>query len=383
MNHPVIIQRFPWRPGNRFELLVDGDRFIPAIVEAVEAASYSVAVEVYLVKSGHTADRMLGALARAARRGVRVRLLIDAFGGKGLATTDRERLRAAGVELRCYNPMRPARLRHYLFRDHRKLFLVDDRLLFTGGLGITDEFDPVVTGPDAWHDLALRVEGPVVADWRQSFDQTWRRLAPDRPSSLPVPRRRPPVQAPGGALGRLTLAAGPRQAEIQRSLAARSERARQRIWIATAYFVPPRRLRRRLARAARRGVDVRLLLPGSRTDHPAVRHAGRRFYHRLLRAGVRIYEFEPRFLHAKIQLVDDWVSIGSANLDHWNLRWNLEANQEAMDPALTRQVMESFRRDFRHSTEIRWQQWRHRSRLERLRERFWGWVDRWINLHLG
>ena len=129
-------------------------------------------------------------------------------------------------------------------------------------------------------------------------------------------------------------------------------RAQNRIWLATPHFLPTGKVRRALIRAARRGVDVRLLLTSRNTDHPPVRYAGQRFYPRLLRAGVRIYEYQPHFSHLKMVLVDDWVSIGSCNFDYWNLRWNLEANLEAIDAAFSAQVQQSFERDFQHSREI-------------------------------
>jgi phosphatidylserine/phosphatidylglycerophosphate/cardiolipin synthase-like enzyme len=136
-----------------------------------------------------------------------------------------------------------------------------------------------------------------------------------------------------------------------------------------------------LARAARRGVDVRLLLPGPHTDHPAVRHAGRRFYRRLLAAGVRIYEYQPRFQHAKVSLIDDWVAIGSSNLDRWNLRWNLEANQEIDAPDFAAATAAMFTTDFSASHEYQAHTWGRRGHWSRFAERFWGAVDRWLDRH--
>jgi len=131
-----------------------------------------------------------------------------------------------------------------------------------------------------------------------------------------------------------------------------------------------------LRKAARRGVDVRLLLPGPITDHPSVRYAGRRFYHSLLRTVVRIFEYQPRFLHAKLLLCDDWVSLGSCNVDRWNLRWNLEANQEIEASQFAARVRELFATDFGVSAECHTQQWQLRSRYRKWQEWFWGRVDR-------
>jgi cardiolipin synthase len=157
----------------------------------------------------------------------------------------------------------------------------------------------------------------------------------------------------------------------------RVRNAEQRVWLATAYFVPSRKLLRALRRAVRQGADVRLLLPGPHTDHPAIRHAGRRFYTRLLRHGVRIFEYQPRFLHTKTLLCDRWVSLGSSNFDRWNLRWNLEANQEVDDQRFADAVAVMFETDFSECIEIDLRRWRRRW-FGRLREQLWGKVDMWL-----
>jgi cardiolipin synthase len=188
-----------------------------------------------------------------------------------------------------------------------------------------------------------------------------------------------PVRTPGpstdGMSGRVAVSASLREQDIRRSLFNRVRAAGRRVWISTAYFVPSRKLLRALKRAARRGVEVRLLLPGPYTDHPAVRHAGRRFYGGLLRAGVRVFEFQPRFLHAKSILCDNWASVGSSNFDRWNLRWNLEANQEVDDPRFAVSVQAMFEDDFRDSLEIRHEDWQRRGWRPRIREQLWGRVD--------
>jgi cardiolipin synthase A/B len=157
----------------------------------------------------------------------------------------------------------------------------------------------------------------------------------------------------------------------------RIDRAHTRVWIMSAYFVPARRFRRALVRAARRGTDVRLLAPGARTDHPWVRHASRRFYGRMLRSGVRIFEYQPQMLHSKMIVCDDWVSVGSSNLDRWSLRWNLEANQEVEDPRFADAAAALFIKDTLASRRISRRYWRQRAWLDRLRERIAGSLDRY------
>ncbi|MCA1789122.1 MAG: phospholipase D-like domain-containing protein, partial [Thioalkalivibrio sp.] len=302
----------------------------------------------YLFVSGSVAEKFIAALAGAVRRGVAVYLLIDDFGSRGLSREDRERLVAAGVHMALYNPLGLSRWRASLLRNHRKLLAVDEKVAFVGGMGIADDFDPESRRDGQhWHEVMLALRGPCVADWEALFAHCWRQWSME-PISLPA---MPPKIAPDAADGRVVghMRAGGRP--VMRSVLSAIGKARRRVWIATAYFVPTVRLRRALRRAARRGVDVRLLLAGPHNDHASAWHAGRRFYGRLLRGGVRIFEYQPRFLHAKMVLCDDWASVGSSNLDHWTLRWNLEANQSVMDPAFAGKLAGLFAADFEQSKE--------------------------------
>jgi len=368
---------FPARGPHDYELLVDGGAFIPAMLGAIESASRCVLLEMYLVRSGALAERFIAVLTAAAQRGVAVHLLLDGFGGQGLQLADRERLTASGVHIAVYNPLGVSRWRVSLFRDHRKLLLVDDRIAFVGGAGITDEFDPGSRGDGMhWHEVMLALRGPCVSDWRQLFTLCWHNWSPERlalPDATAITSD--PTDGPDGRVLGDRRSGG--QA-VMRAVLAEIGKARRRAWISTAYFVPTRRLRAALKRAARRGVDVRLLLAGPCNDHPSVWHAGRRFYGRLLRGGVRIFEYQPRFLHAKTVLCDDWVSIGSSNLDHWTLRWNLEANQAAMDSALAGQVASLFHANFELSEEWTAQAWQRRGWWPRLLERLNGGFDDYL-----
>lgn len=364
--------RFPWREGNRFELLVDGERFFPAMLQAINHAEQYILLEFYLFESGDVADDFIDALLAATSRGVAVYVLLDDFGAYKLASHDRQRLRDGGIRLSFYNPLHYGSLRRNLFRDHRKLLLVDGHSAFTGGAGITDNFDTRAS-PIGWHDVMLRINGPCVADWQRLFEQTWNTWASPLPA-LPPPHNSSYHDAHPG---RVVLNA-PSRMELKRTLIKHIRGAERRIWLATAYFIPSWKIKRLLSRAARHGVDVRLLLPGPLTDHPAVRHAGRRFYSSLLRNGVRIHEYQPRFLHAKVLLCDDWISIGSSNIDRWNLRWNLEANQEVGDPGLATEVERLFERNFSESLEIHYDIWFRRPWRRHLLEWLWGKVDQWL-----
>jgi phosphatidylserine/phosphatidylglycerophosphate/cardiolipin synthase-like enzyme len=176
------------------------------------------------------------------------------------------------------------------------------------------------------------------------------------------------------------------RSELANAVAQRIIGANKRAWIMSAYFVPSRRFRKALRRAARRGVDVRLVVPGSLTDHPWVRHAARRFYGKLMRNGVRIFEYQARVLHGKMSICDDWVSVGSSNLDRWSFKWNLEANQEIDNAAFSDVAGAVFEKDCGQSIELDRRRWPRRAWVDRMQERVAGtldrWLDRWRRPHL-
>ncbi|MGE6606982.1 phospholipase D-like domain-containing protein [Halomonas sp. NPDC076908] len=362
-----------WREGNQFTLLPEASRFLPAMFEAINAAQHYVLVELYLMESGELADQVSEVLINAVQRGVSVCLLLDGYGSMGLSNDDRQRLRQGGVQLRFFNPIGFHSLALNLSRDHRKIVVIDGVLAFTGGFGAVDEF------LNAWYEIALRIEGPVVADWEQLFRRLWSsRLTRNEKGDSSrgvLPEQREPQVHTSGVSGRAMSARGYRYQAIRHSLHDRVNHAGERVWLCTPYFVPTFALRRRLIRAARRGIDVRLLLPGDKHDHPGVRFAGQRFYQALLKAGVRIYEFQPTFIHAKFVLIDDWISIGSCNFDHWNLHWNLEANQEVIDPQLAAEVRQLFERNFAASQEVDAVAWAARPWGQRAREWIYGVLD--------
>jgi cardiolipin synthase len=367
---PAATGPAPWRPGNSFALLDGGAQFFPSMWQAIDSATESVLLEMYLVESGEVVTRCVDGLAAAVRRGARVRVLLDDFGSRGMSRADRRRMLESGVELRLFNPLSFRKRLANLLRDHRKLLVIDGRTAFVGGAGLTDEFVDGPNGP--WHEVMVRIEGPVVADWHRAFAGSWRRSG----AQLDVQAPAAAVARADGASGRLALSEARQHSVLANDTLHRIDGARTRAWIMSAYFVPSRRFRKALRRAARRGVDVRLLLPGARTDHPWVRQASRRFYDRMLRNGVQIFEYQPSMLHAKVILCDEWVSVGSSNLDRWSFRWNLEANQEVADARFADVTAALFERDFRVSRPISRRSWRQRAWLDRLRERIAGALDR-------
>lgn len=374
---------FPWREGNRFDILVDGSNFLPLMLDAITSARETILLEMYLIESGSVLDRFITALLDAAQRNVQAYLLLDDYGAIGLKQRDRERLEHRNIHIAYYNRLHShstlqnlyriflLHQEHVLYRNHRKLLLLDGQTAFVGGTGLVDEFDPPGHPEMQWRETMIRIQGPVVADWQQLFTTTWNQSTAQ---ALSLPDINPGEHA-DAQRGRITVNDIERYSEVMLSLTSHIAHARHRVWFATAYFLPRWRIRRALKRAAKSGVDVRLLLPGPITDHPAVRYISHRLYGQLMKNGVRIFEYQPRFFHAKSVLCDDWVAIGSSNFDRWNLRWNLEANQEIIDEVVARQVKEMFEQDFSNSVEYSYEQWYRRSWFKRLLQWFWKQVE--------
>lgn len=373
---------FPWRADNQFQLLIDGPAFFADWLERVATAQKQIDIELYLVSSGNSADRVQEALFAAVQRGVRVRCLFDSFGSRDFRPAQRRLWLAAGIELRFYNPLGWTRGLQNFYRDHRKLLLIDEQVAYVGGAGLTDQFWQPDAPVSLWHEVMVRVQGPVVNDWQTLFDYQWdscieRFFLQQNNSPVQAPSQdSPPLPFANIGKARVAYAASTQHRNIQKSLLRAIKGAHQTVWLATPYFLPTWSIRRALRKAAVRGVDVRLLLTGRHTDLPPVRWAGQRYYPALLRKGVRIFEYQPRFLHFKMVVVDSWVTIGSCNFDHWNLRFNLENNLEARDAGLLEQVTASMLRDFQDSLEITEQVWRERPLIQRIRQRLWGWLDR-------
>lgn len=371
----------PWRTGNRVTLLPDGDQFFPRMLQAIEQAQSSVDMEMYLFESGQTATRFISRLSAATERGVKVRLLLDHFGAFRLSQQDVLLIRDCGIELRYFNSIRHYKWLRNLSRDHRKILLLDRQIAFVGGTGITDDFSPKVSGPKAWRELMVEMEGPVVRDWQILFERVWanhdiihsealrqRILTFKQPAYNAHHMNREVPQA------RVNATRGLGSKPIMGALLAEIKKAQSHIWISTAYFYPPGKLLKALRKAALRGIDVRILVPGPYSDHPSVRYASHAWYSVLLQSKVRIYEYQPRFLHMKLALVDDWCSIGSSNFDSWNLRWNLEANVEIIDNELSDRVQAMLINDFSNSVEFALSEWKRRPRWQKLREYFWRYV---------
>lgn len=356
---------FTWRKHNECTLLENGDQFFPKILAAIDHANIYVLFETYLITSGALVDDLIAALERACRRGVSVYVLLDDYGARQLSGSDRDRLQKSGAKLLFYNPLRYKKRLANLLRNHRKLILLDGHVGFVGGAGFTDVFDPARKGRGYWRDLMLEIRGPVLHDWQMLFCQTWQ----DSSGFIQLPEIEI-AAVENGWPARVVTGSGVHHQEINRSLVRHARRVQRRVWITSPYFIASWKIRRTLRRSAHKGIDVRLLLPGPYSDHPWVTHAARGRYGRLLREGVRIFEYQPGFSHAKVMLCDDWVSLGSCNLDRWDQFWNLDANQEFRSTALASQVEAYFDRALAESVEVHYPDWKRRPFHSRMKEWF-------------
>ena len=382
---PKFKSVYPWRDDTYCKLLVNSAVFLPAMLESIQMARQYILLEMYLVESGAVTTQLIDALLEAADRNVTIRIVFDDFGTRELNTVDRARLVHPAIEIVFYHPLRFTRLHQYLFRDHRKLLLVDGMVGFTGGVGFSDG-TPTKSGTrSAWHDIVVQFKGRVVGDWQDLFITQWQRITHIELALPPYPPKSiisaTQVNATHASTTRLVSSQPARANPIYGHLRQHATLANQRLWIATAYFLPSWRLRRTIHQAAKRGVDVRLLLPGPITDNPAVRYASQRFYMGLLKAGIRIYEYQPAFMHAKTTLVDNWASVGSSNFDRWSMSRNLEANLEISDEGFATEFKRIFRQDFLQAEEITLDIWAQRPASQRWREKIWGMLEAWLNRH--
>lgn len=323
------------------------------MLAAIQGARHSLRLEMYIFHADETGGRFRTALAGAAARGVRVQVLLDAFGSNGLAADYWQGLRAAGGDVRLFNPFT---WQLFALRNHRKLLLIDDQRAFIGGFNIADEYggDGVTRG---WRDLGWELRrSDAVGQLAAAFDTTFRAYD-QRHRLLQRIRRRLSLPRPANARGPVLLS-GPRLRRNPFRVSLRQAlRDARRVQIISGYFVPTLRLRRALRRVARRGGLVELLLAG-KSDVPIAQRAGRASYDSLLRAGVRIYEYQPQILHAKLAIVDDAVFAGSANLDIRSFGINYELMVRIDDASLAAEARALFAADQRHAVEITRQAWR-------------------------
>jgi len=339
--------------GNRLTLLRNGEQYFPALAAAIDAATAEVFLETYIFADDETGSLIADALARAAARGVATHLLIDGYGARDFAPRFRDMLLTAGAELLVFRPqVSPWPFWKQRSRMHRKLASIDGTVAFVGGINVLDDFHTPDPSPPQY-DYAVKIEGPLVARVRAEAARLWTRvswatlgrrwagfaLMFQGGVSRASPRDAP---AAGGQRAALVVRDSLRhRRDIENAYLEQIDAARSEVVLANAYFFPTRRFRRALLDAARRGVAVALLLQG-KADHPLQHYASRAMYRSLLAAGVRIHEYHPSLLHAKVAVFDSQVAtVGSSNIDPLSLGRAREANVFVDDRAFAAELRRS------------------------------------------
>jgi cardiolipin synthase len=354
--------------GNRLSVLRNGDRIFPAMLAAIDGAEHSVDLMTYVYWKGDIATRFADALSSAARRGVRVRLLIDAVGGLQIERGVVNRMDDAGVHVEWFRKPwlnSPLKQNH---RCHRKVLVVDERVAFTGGVGIAEEWCGDARDSGEWRDTHVEVRGPAVDGLRAAFVQNWAesgRELYDEGDTFPQLQRQPGSTVAQVVRGSASIGWD----DLQTTFRVMLDSATERLSLATAYFAPDEFFLERLCAAAQRGVEVDVLLPGPYADKRACQLASEASYDRLTSCGVRVWNFQPAMMHAKIMIVDGVAAVvGSSNFNRRSLDHDEEVVLVALDDEVAGILQADFDADLKRSEQIDLTRWRNRSRRQKALE---------------
>jgi cardiolipin synthase len=358
----------PFVPGNRVDIFPNGDRFYPALLDAIGGAQHSVNIIAYIFWDDAIGNMVADALIAKARSGVAVRVLVDAVGSRKMSTKMENKLSQGGCRIARFHPIWFFAIDRVSNRTHREITVVDGHVGFTGGAGIADHWTGNAQDPDHWRDNLVKIEGPAVTQLQTGFAQKWLEETGEMVSG---PDYFPQIE-PAGTLSIQTVLSEPEtNSSTARLLYYLSIiAARKSIYIANPYFIPNDELIDILVAARKRGVDVKIILPGDNNDHGLLaRRNSTRLYGRLLEAGVEIYEYGPTMMHQKIMVVDGiWTTVGTINFDYQSLTLNDENNICVYDREFAAHFEEMFRGDLQASNRIELQAWRNRGIIVRAAE---------------
>ncbi|MCX7514103.1 phospholipase D-like domain-containing protein [Frateuria hangzhouensis] len=356
---PAIVE------GNAVEDFQNGAEIFPAMLEAIRSAQHSVDMETYIYWSGRIAEEFVAALTERARAGVRVHVIADWVGSTRMQQKVVDALRAGGVHFEYFHPLRWYDIDRINNRTHRKLLIVDGRVAFTGGVGIADEWDGHGNRPDIWRDMQIRVTGPGALQMQAVFEDNW---ITTTGQALLGPDYYPAVPAAGDVAVQ-TVASSPEGGgeNLQLMYLMAINGARRSIDLEAAYFVPDELTMSALKRALERGVRIRLVVPGPYVDSEIISHAAQTRWGEVLKAGGRIYRFQPAMFHNKLMIVDGYLTIaGSANFDNRSFSLNDESNIVVFDRDFATHMTEVVDRDIARSKALSLEQWRHRPWTRRM-----------------
>ncbi|MGP1375390.1 MAG: phospholipase D-like domain-containing protein [Almyronema sp.] len=336
-------------------------------LQAIRSAQRSIQFETYIMTPGQRADDFAAALIQQAKNGIRIQLVVDSFGARSLSSRYWQKLRSAGVEVRFFNAFSWRSPTDFLARNHRKLLIIDQTKALVGGAGISDMWDGGENGEiKPWLDTEVCIQGPVLTRLKGLFLQHWL----DAGESVNLADIGWQIDS-ATANESLLVTAGEdpsfRGSSIRSLIQLYALSARRRLWIASPYLLPEQNTRQILIQAARQGVNVRILTMGSLSDKPYVYYASRELYGELLSNGIEIYEYQPSMMHAKLILIDqDWVSLGSANLDPRSFFHNDELNFSTAQPFVVNQLEQLFLQAFTKSKSVSLATWRSRPLAKKL-----------------
>ncbi|TVP73048.1 MAG: cardiolipin synthase B [Rhodobacteraceae bacterium] len=355
--------------GNAIEILQNGDEIFPAMLDAIAQAETSINFETYIYWSGAIAQNFAEALIERARAGVEVRVLLDWAGSNAMDFDLIDAMEAGGVHVTRFRPLRWYTLDRINNRTHRKFLVIDGRVGFIGGVGIGDEWRGRARNPDEWRETHYRVTGPVVAAMQGGFASNW---VEDTGEMLQGDAFFPPLAPTGDLTTQLVLSATGSRNYIHLMLMTTIASAQSHIRITTPYFVPDHVAVEQLRDARARGVEIDIIVPGPHMSKEIVRRASRHLWGPLLEAGVRIHEYQPTFMHAKLLIVDEsFASIGSTNFDERSFRLNDEANLNVFDAEFAAAKIAIFAQDLAQSRQVSLQEWQDRPALQRLHDGAW------------
>lgn len=359
----------PATEGNRVEVLRNGCQIFPAMFEAVEGAEHTIDFLTFVYWKGDIGTRLAEALAERARDNVRVRVLLDSFGARSIDPSAIRLMEDNGVHLRWFRPLKKLRPGQVNHRTHRKVLIVDEATAFTGGVGIADEWQGDARNEREWRDTHFRIEGPAVDGLRAAFLDNW--IEADSTIFDRAIDRFPDQPQPGRAVIQCVRGASETgRSDAETLFRTLLQLARSRVRLTTAYFVPDDDLTDDLCRAADRGVDVEILLPGPHADKRIVQVVAEASYRRLLDSGIAIWNYQATMLHAKVMTVDGHTAIvGSANFNSRSMALDEEINVVLVDDATTGTLDQHFDDDLARSVRIDPQRWKQRGWPQRSRER--------------
>jgi cardiolipin synthase A/B len=352
--------------GNKIEVLQNGDGFFPLLLRDIAAARETVHIESYIWWDGAMPHRIAELLARKARQGVEVRLLVDASGGHKMKKETEELMTTAGVRVKRFHPLRFKNLGRLNNRDHRKQMIIDGRIGYIGGYGIADEWTGHAQDKDHWRDTGLRVEGPIVNRLQGAFCENWIEATGEVPAGAKYFPALQPVGSTPAHLAYTSPTGSVSSVQVLYYLAIKA--ARREVIIENPYLLPDRDAIEAMYDAVRRGVSVKILVPAtSSTDSPIVQHASHHHFGTLLKRGVRVWEYQPTLSHQKLIVVDGvWSCVGSTNFDDRSFQLNDEISMGVLDPAIAGQLIAAFNDDVQHARERHFDEWQHRSLWHKL-----------------